>query len=111
MTLEQVQLGRMVRVVATRWDAPLGTLAKIDTIGSTADRWCFTVEWLTRNSPLRRSYSLNLFEEDLPHFEVFAGPVPERPSSKKPSHLSSTRKERPLQLPLPFTADHTDLWV
>ncbi|GKS59867.1 hypothetical protein YTPLAS18_34040 [Nitrospira sp.] len=106
MTKGDVIVGNLVRVVVDRWDAPTGTLARVDTVGRTADLWCFTVVWLTRASPVRRTYSLNLFEEDLPCFEVFEGPMPTPVSSYvKPSRAAAARKEHPLQLPLPFVND------
>ena len=112
MTRDQVQVGQRVQVVASRWDVPIGTLARIDTVGSTADRWCFTVEWLTRASPLRRSYSLNLFEEDLACFQVFEGPVPAPTSFERPRRASAAaRKDRPPQLLLPFADECADVRI
>ena len=103
MTAEEVQVGRLVRVSMDRWDVPAGTLGRVLAIGTTGNQWCFTVEWLARNSPVRRRYSLNLFEADLPDFEAYDGPV-----SSPPSFMKSRRsvpKERPLQLALPFAGE------
>lgn len=103
---DELQVGQLLCVRINRWDAPAGTLARVDTVGSTADLWCFTVVWLTRAFPVRRSSrrssSLNLFEEDLASFEVFEGPVPSPPLYVRPRRASATRRERPLQLALPF---------
>ncbi|GKS58527.1 hypothetical protein YTPLAS18_20540 [Nitrospira sp.] len=71
-----------------------------------SDSWCFTLEWLNRDTPKRRPYSLNLFEEDLAHFEVFEGPIPTSPSFVRQRRVTAARKERPLQIPLPFVRDH-----
>ena len=50
MTKSDVQVGVCVRVITDRWDAPVGTLARIERIGHAGvlQDWCFTVEWLNR---------------------------------------------------------------
>ena len=72
MTKSEVNIGACVRVIVDRWDAPVGTLARVDSIGhvGVTEDWCFTVDWLNRaDQRLRRcKQSLNLFEDDLPAF-------------------------------------------
>ncbi len=79
MTKSDVQVGACVRVIIDRWDAPVGTLARVESIGhvgGTQD-WCFTVEWLNRTDQRNRHRhtSLNLFDQDLSDFEVYTGPI------------------------------------
>ncbi len=79
MTKSDIQVGACVRVIIDRWDAPGGTLGRVESIehtGVTQD-WCFTVEWLNRTDQLsrHRHTSLNLFDYDLPDFEVSTGPI------------------------------------
>ena len=109
MTKAEVVIGQMVRTVVDRWDAPVGTIAKVDTVGGTWDRWCFTVRWSTQRPRHHRPYSPNLFEEDLLHFELFAGPVPSEAFPQKPPRVTAARKEHPFQLPLPFGGEGLDV--
>ena len=107
VTPQDIRVGQLVRVTVDRCDMPVGTLARVTTIGCTAHRWSFTVEWLTRNSPIRRAYSLDLFEEDVHGFEMSDGPG----SAPPIIHLrrtSAPRKPLPLQLLLPYADDHTE---
>ncbi|GKS60224.1 hypothetical protein YTPLAS18_37510 [Nitrospira sp.] len=106
MTPEELRVGQFVQVSADRWGVPVGTLARIRTIGRVANRWCFTVEWLTRTSPIRRLFSLNLFVEDLAGFETYAGPVSSSPLLSRSRRESVTKQARPPQLLLPFVDDH-----
>ena len=53
MTKSDVQVGACVRVIIDRWDAPAGTLARVESVGHAGvmQDWCFTVEWLNRHRP------------------------------------------------------------
>ena len=46
MTREEIAVGLLVRVVHTRWDAPVGTVGRVNRVGSagTPQGWCFAVE-------------------------------------------------------------------
>ena len=82
MNKSDVQVGACVRVITDRWDAPAGTVARVESVGHAGvlQGWCFTVEWLNRSDQYgRRHTSLNLFEEDLQDFEVHTGPIVQPP--------------------------------
>jgi hypothetical protein len=76
LTRDQIANGVTLRVIADRWDRPVGTIARVTDMGviSIDNRWWFTVEWLTY-LPKRSRYSLRVWEEDLPSFELVIGPV------------------------------------
>jgi hypothetical protein len=109
MRREEIQVGLQLRIIRQRWDVPIGTLAKVQHVGQAGvpPLWCFTCEWLFtdgRPSP-RGSWSLNLFEEDLPDFEPYAGQFSvELPQKNRKSQLMPTARYRD-QLCLPFM-DH-----
>ena len=68
MNEDVITVGVLIRVMKDRWDAPTGTIARVETVGQAGvpAAWCFTVEWLTRSAHYGENrYSLNLFEEDL----------------------------------------------
>ena len=79
MTKDQTHVGTTIRVVASRYDAPVRTIARIEHIGTVGvgQVWCFTVRWLNRERSARSKSdtSLNLFEEDLADFDVYTGPI------------------------------------
>ena len=84
------------------------TIARVTEIGilSIDDRWWFTVEWLTY-LPKRSFYSLRLFEEDLPTFEVVTEPI----GIPLPMTTRQERQQRrpvPAQASLPFTRGEDD---
>lgn len=94
MSHDQMTVGVALRVIAPRWDRRVGTLL----VGGT---WWFAVEWLTY-LPKRGPYSLRLFEEDLPSFELVTGPM----VIPMPTTLRQQQHERsplPVQTTLPFT--------
>jgi hypothetical protein len=66
LTRAQISVGVTLRVIATRWDRPVGTIATVTDMGVlfVGDTWWFTVEWLT-HLPKRGSHSLRMFEEDV----------------------------------------------
>jgi hypothetical protein len=103
MTKDEVRVGAKVRVTVALWDAPVGTIGRVEAVGQTLNQWFFRVEWLNIPPRCRRPFSLNLFEEDLPQFELFTGEVPLSPLPfKKRSRFSNAQREKPLQLTLPY---------
>ena len=110
MTKGDIRVGVTLRVVQARWDATAGTLAVVDTVRQSSRfvEWCFTVRW-HRSPPnkraLHRDTSLNLFESDLPDFEVFTGPLPaiDIPSGRRRKGILLVSPSP--QLALPYTAD------
>ena len=76
MTREQVTVGVRLRVIAPRWDEPIGAVGRVSAMGFlfNDDTWWFTVEWLMCH-PKRSPHSLRMWEEDLPTFELFTGPI------------------------------------
>ena len=102
MTRDQITVGVMVRVIAARWDRPMGTIARATETGILFidDRWWFTVEWLTY-VPRGSIRSLRLFEEDLPTFELVTGPlVIPLPTTRRKQQQE--RRPLPRQVSLPF---------
>ena len=94
MNKSDIHVGAYVRVITDRWDAPAGTVARVESVGQAgvlAD-WCFTVEWLNRpyhyDYGRHRHTSLNLFEEDLQDFEVHTGPIVQPPGRIAKRHRS-----------------------
>lgn len=109
MTPREIRVGQLVRVTADRHDTPFGTLARVHTIRGTARRWSFTVKWLTRNSPIRRAYSFELFEEDVHDFEAYDGPGPSSPPFIHVRRTPASKKSRPHQLRLPSADDPIEM--
>jgi hypothetical protein len=106
VTREQIIKGQTLRVIADRWDRPKDTFARVIETGILRDRgWWFTVEWLTY-LPKKSQYSLRVWEDELPTFELVTGPV------DIPWPQTRTRKRDPFkfkppspQLSFPF-AEH-----
>lgn len=66
---------RYLRTLSDSFAVPAGTLAKVDTVGTTwQGEFVFTVRWLNVNTGTQvrpiSDRSLNLWEEDLAHFEA-----------------------------------------
>lgn len=108
MTREQVIVGVTLRVIATRWDRPVGTIATVTDMGVlfVGDTWWFTVEWLT-HLPKRGTHSLRMFEEDLLTFELVTEPIG-IPVLMIPRKHTEARRQVPAQTFLPFTKDDDD---
>jgi hypothetical protein len=73
MTRRDVNVRAKLRVVKDRWDATLGTLAEVESVGyvGTPSRtWYFRVWWLIPEATRWGKISSNLFVEDLDDFEV-----------------------------------------
>jgi hypothetical protein len=106
-----VQVGVSVRVIVIRWDAPTGTLARVESVGLSEilHVWYFTVRWLHREGlPARlRGLSRNLFEEDLTDFEVYPDSIGERPARNRQSRRAMISVQPSAQLCLPFTRDES----
>lgn len=99
----------MVRTVVDRWDAVAGTIGRVEAVGQALNQWYFRVEWLNAPPRFRRPFSLNLFEGDLVHFELFTGQVPHQPPRfKRRSRFANVERERPLQLSLPYESAEID---
>ena len=108
MTRDQISVGVTLRVIAPRWDRPVGTIARVTDTGVSfvEGTWWFTVEWLTY-VPKKGSQSLRLFEEDLLTFEQVTGPVVvPLPMTRKMQRLDS--KPVSAQASLPFTKVEDD---
>lgn len=103
MSRDQITVGVALRVIAPRWDRPVGTIARVTETGTllVGGTWWFAVEWLTY-LPKRGPYSLRLFEEDLPSFELVTGPmvIPLPATRRQQQH---ERSPLPVQTTLPFT--------
>ena len=98
MTRDQITVGVTLTIIATRWDRPLGTIARVTETGASfvEGTWWFTVEWLTyvTNDSIRR---LRLWEEDLPTFKLVTGSI------VIPLHMTRTQ-QRELSRPVPLQA-------
>ena len=73
MNRKDLKLGVKLRVVTDRWDAPVGTLAEVESVGyvGTPTRtWYFRVWWLISEPTRWGKISANLFSEDLHDFEA-----------------------------------------
>jgi len=106
MTPDEVTIGLLLKVIAPRWDGPLGRLARVTDTGrhSLGGYWWFTVEWLIwpRN---RSPHSLRMWEEDLQTFEV----VPDaEPLLMRREESDGTPLARLSQITLPFPTDAHD---
>ena len=90
MNKSDVQVGARVRVITDRWDAPAGTVARVESVRRAGVLpGCFTVKWLNRSDQYgRRHTSLNLFDEDLQDFEVHTGPIVQPPGRISKRHRS-----------------------
>lgn len=108
MTRDQITVGVMLRVIAARWDRPVGTIGKVTETGTLFidDTWWFAVEWLTY-LPKRPLRSLRLFEEDTVSFELLTGPIV-IPLPMTPRQMRDVRKAVPAQASLFFTRDDDD---
>ena len=90
MRKEEIIEGRYLRTLPDFFAVPAGTLAKVDSVGTTwQGEFVFTVRWLnikagTQQRPIS-DRSLNLWEPDLAHFEA----VPEQDISGNGSCCSS----------------------
>lgn len=108
MTREQIAIGVRLRVIAARWDEPIGTIGGVTDTGFlfSDHTWWFIVEWLT-DPPKSFPHSLRMWEEDLPTFELVTGPIVLRtPAAQtKQNHAS---KPAPIQTALPFTEGNND---
>jgi len=113
MNKSDIHVGAYLRVITDRWDAPAGTVARVESVGHAGvlQGWCFTVEWLNRpyhyDYGRHRHTSLNLFEEDLQDFEVHTGPIvqpPDRNPRRRRAMIPRTTAE---QLCLPYGHDDT----
>jgi hypothetical protein len=75
LTREQIIVGGYLRTLSDCFAVPAGTLGKVDTVGlSREGEFVFTVRWQhlnpgTKVKPISHR-SLNLWEEDLAHFEA-----------------------------------------
>jgi hypothetical protein len=75
LTREQIIVGGYLRALSDCFAVPAGTLGKVDTVGLSRDgQFVFTVRWQhlnpgTKVKPISHR-SLNLWEEDLAHFEA-----------------------------------------
>ena len=73
MDRKDLKPGLNLRVIKDRWDAPVGTLAEVESVGyvGTPSRtWYLRVWWLIREPTRWGKISANLFSEDLNDFEV-----------------------------------------
>jgi len=111
MNKSDVHVGAYVRAITGRWEAPAGTVARVESVSHAGvlQGWCFTVEWLNRPDHYgrHRHTSLNLFDEDLQDFEVHTGPIvppPDRNSRRRRAMIRRTTAE---QLCLPYGHDDT----
>jgi hypothetical protein len=78
MERKDVKLGLRLRVVNDRWDASIGTLAQVESLGyvGTSQRtWYFRVRWLIPEPTRWGKISTNLFTEDLSDFELYKEPT------------------------------------
>jgi hypothetical protein len=91
---EDIVKGRYLRTLSTSFGVPVGTLAQVDTVGTTwQGEFVFTVRWLnwktgSQARPIS-DRSLNLWEQDLTHFEAvqeqdISSRVTVPPSSRQP---------------------------
>lgn len=80
MIKDEIRVGVILRVERVRWDAPVGSVATVETVGEAGvpREWCFTVRWLywPRNERRRNRRSLNLWEADLLDFALTDHLVP-----------------------------------
>jgi hypothetical protein len=72
---EEIIEGRYLRTLSDFFAVPAGTLAKVDSVGTSwQGEFVFTVRWLNVNTGTQvrpiSDRSLNLWEEDLAHFEA-----------------------------------------
>ena len=72
---EQIVAGRYLRTLSDSFSVPVGTIAKVDTVGKTwQGEFVFTVRWQDLNPGTQvrpiSDRSLNLSEQDLAHFEA-----------------------------------------
>ena len=72
---EEIIEGGYLRTLCDFFDVPAGTLAKVDSVGTSwQGEFAFTVRWLNVNTGTKvrpiSDRSLNLWEEDLAHFEA-----------------------------------------
>ena len=73
MNRRDLKPGVKLRVVTDRWDAPVGTLAEVESagyVGTPRRTWYFRVWWLIPEPTRWGKISANLFFEDLNDFEV-----------------------------------------
>ncbi|MGC3975894.1 MAG: hypothetical protein QM771_16155 [Nitrospira sp.] len=98
MIRDEIQIGLMLRVITKRWDKPIGTLAKVDALGWNAftREWWFTVLWLVPAHGRLTSHSLNLFEADLPTFEIYRDRLPLAQRPLKPARIKGTNEQQSL---------------
>ena len=86
---EEIIVGHYLRTCSNSFVVPAGTLAKVDSVGTTwQGEFVFTVRWLnwrtgTQFRPVT-GQSLNLWEQDLAHFEAVQE-VPSRATVPPPS--------------------------
>jgi hypothetical protein len=84
MKRSSLKRGVKLRVVKDRWDAPLGTLAEVESVGHVGGipprTWYFRVWWLIAESTRWGKISSNLFAEDLDDFEVYKMPRDDTPT-------------------------------
>ncbi len=108
MTREEITVGIRLRVIAPRWDEPIGAVGRVSAMGLlfNNDRWWFTVEWLMCH-PKRSPYSLRMWEEDLPTFELVTGPIV-LPTPMPQTKQDHAIKAAPTQTALPFTETDDD---
>src|SRR5687768_13394674 len=75
MRKEEIIEGRYLRTLSDFFAVPAGTLAKVDSVGTTWEgEFAFTVRWLNVNTGTQvrpiSDRSLNLWEEDVSYFEA-----------------------------------------
>ena len=75
LTRDDIAPGRYLRTVSDRLGVPTETLARVETVGNVwTGEYVFTVRWLNVNTGTQvrpiSDRSLNLWEEDLAHFEA-----------------------------------------
>ena len=108
---DQIVVGMLLRVIPKRWDAPAGTVVRVDSVGQAgvSQGWCFTVEWLNRPDQYgrHRHTSLNLFEEDLQDFEVHTGAIVQPPGRIPKRRRAMIPQSTAEQLCLPYGHDDT----
>ena len=51
MNKSDVHVGAYVRAITGRWEAPAGTVARVESVSHAGvlQGWCFTVEWFNRS--------------------------------------------------------------
>lgn len=108
ITREQVAVGVRLRVIAPRWDEPIGTIGRVTETGYLLNdhTWWFAVEWLT--DPQKRfRHSLRMWEKDLSTFELVTDPIVPRLPETLTKQYHAT-KRAPGQIVLPFTETNDD---